>query len=275
LIRLAVRCRPEQAERVLAELLEIAPGGVEEDHGPDYVEFAVYGPPGEVPTIPELRAAGGDGFVEVSSQEIPDDWADRWRDFHEPTVVGERIRVRPSWESPVGDGLIDVVVDPGAAFGTGAHATTRLCLELLLGATAESGASGELADLGTGSGVLAICAAKLGWAPVRGYDHEPAALEAAAANAEANGVQVQLERVNLREELPPLPPAVIANLTAPLLTEVARRIAAAGRPPKALVCSGLLVAEADGVEAEFAGTGLRAQRRERSGDWAAISFAAA
>jgi ribosomal protein L11 methyltransferase len=274
-IRLAVRCRPEQAERVLAELLELAPGGVEEDRGADYVEFALYGPPGEVPTVPELRAAGGDGVVDVSTQEIPDDWADRWRDFHEPTVIGGRIRVRPSWEPAVDDGLIDVVIDPGAAFGTGAHATTRLCTELLLDAAGDRGASGALTDLGTGSGVLAICAAKLGFAPVRAYDHEPAALEAAAANALANGVEVALQRVNLREELPRLAPAVIANLTAPLLIEVAGRIAAATPWPELLVCSGLLAGEVDGVVAAFAGAGLGERHRRRSGDWAAISFAAA
>ena len=79
-------------------------------------------------------------------------------------------------------------MDPGRAFGTGAHPTTRLCLELLLELEAAGEAAGPLTDLGTGSGVLAIAAAKLGWGPVTGYDHEPAAIEAARANADANGV---------------------------------------------------------------------------------------
>ena len=73
----------------------------------------------------------GGGRIEVSATEIPDDWADRWRDFHKPLLVGERLWLRPSWEPPR-EGAIDVVVDPGQAFGTGAHPTTRLCLELLL-----------------------------------------------------------------------------------------------------------------------------------------------
>jgi ribosomal protein L11 methyltransferase len=98
LIRLAVRCRPELAERVLADLLELAPGGVEEERGSDWVEYAIYGPPGEVPALPDLEVAAGDGLVEITTTEIPDDWADRWRDFHEPVAVGGgRIVVRPSW----------------------------------------------------------------------------------------------------------------------------------------------------------------------------------
>ena len=130
---------------------------------------------------------------------MPDDWADRWRDFHKPMLVGERIWVRPSWERGAATAPIDVVVDPGQAFGTGAHPTTRLCLELLLELAERGEAGGPLADWGTGSGVLAIAAAKLGWARSSPCDRELAALEAAEANAEANGVELELERVNLRE----------------------------------------------------------------------------
>ena len=193
MIRLAVRCRAELAEPVLAELLELAPGGVEEERGEGWVEYAIYGPPGEVPAVPELRAAAGEGLVEISATEIPDDWADRWRDFHEPvSIAGGRIVVRPSWEAaPSDESLVDIVVDPGQAFGTGAHATTRMCLELLLELADTGEASGPLADLGTGSGVLAIAAAKLGFAPVSGCDSEPAALDAAAHNA---GVQRRRHR---------------------------------------------------------------------------------
>ena len=119
---------------------------------------------------------------------------------------------------------MDVVIDPGQAFGTGAHATTALCLELLLELADAGEARGPLADLGTGSGVLAIAAAKLGWAPVLGCDSEAAAIEAAAANARANAVEVELERVNLREQAPPTAPTMAANLTAPLLRDVAGRL---------------------------------------------------
>ena len=288
MIRLAVRCTPEQAELVLAELTVLAPNGVEEERGPGFVEYAIYGGEGELPELGDLDAAIGGGRVEVSATEIPDDWADRWRDFHKPLLVADRLWLRPSWE-PLREGAIDVVVDPGQAFGTGAHPTTRLCLEFLCELEAAGEAGGELVDLGTGSGVLAIAAAKLGWDPIRGYDHEAAALEAAAANADVNGVQLGLERMNLREQLPDLAPVVIANMTAPILRAVAAQLeggegqqgrarrrhsgeAPASPPllPGTLVCSGLLPGELDEVGAAFAAAGLSEAERRQQGDWAAL-----
>jgi ribosomal protein L11 methyltransferase len=269
LIRLAVRCRPGHAERVLAELVELVPGGVEEEQGDGWVEYAIYGPPGELPAVPDLEATAGEGLVEVTSTEIPDDWADHWRDFHRPVAVGDgRLTVRPSWHhlagAPAG---IDVVIDPGQAFGTGAHATTTLCLELMLELVDAGEAKGPLADLGTGSGVLAIAAAKLGWSPVIGIDSERAALDAAAANASRNGVRLDLRRCDLRREQPPAAPTVIANLTAPLLGEVAGRL---GDAPDRLVCSGLLASEAGAVTDAFAARGLAVSHRRQRGEWAAL-----
>jgi ribosomal protein L11 methyltransferase len=266
MIRLAVRCSPDQAELVLAELTVLAPNGVEEERGPGYVEYAIYGGEGELPELGEIDAAVGTGRVEVTSTEVPDDWADRWRDFHKPLLVGGRLWLRPSWEDPR-PGMIDLVVDPGRAFGTGAHPTTRLCLEYLLELEAGGEASGALTDLGCGSGVLSIAAAMLGWAPVSGYDHEPSALEATEANATANGVSLQLERKNLRESLPSPAPTVVANLTSPILRAVAAHLMS---PPTTLVCSGLLPSELDDISQEFARAGLRETDRRREGDWAAL-----
>ena len=198
-IRLAVRCRPEQAELVLAELTVLAPNGVEEEHGPGYVEYAIYGGEGELPELGELEAAAGDGLVEVVSTEVPDDWADRWQDFHKPLLVGERLWLRPSWEEPR-EGAIDVVVDPGRAFGTGAHPTTRLCLELLLELAAAGEADGPLTDLGTGSGVLAIAAAKLGWGPVTRLRPRAAPRSRRRPRTpRPTGSRSSFERLNLRE----------------------------------------------------------------------------
>ncbi len=288
MIRLAVRCSPEQAELVLAELTVLAPNGVEEEAGPGYVEYAIYGGEGELPELGGLEATVGGASVEVSATEVPDDWADRWRDFHKPILVGGRLWLRPSWEKPR-HGAVDVVVDPGRAFGTGAHPTTRLCLELLLELEASGEAQGALTDLGTGSGVLAIAAAKLGWDPVRAYDHEPAAIEAATANAEANGVKLDLERMNLREQLPVLAPTVVANMTSPILTAIAVQLGGSGesreRGPRSLpavapgtplpalttlVCSGLLPVELDGVVDAFSPNGLAEAERRQDGDWAAL-----
>jgi ribosomal protein L11 methyltransferase len=281
MIRLAVRCRAEDSELVLAELVQIAPGGVEEESGPGWVEYAIYGAEGELPDLGGVFAVTdrvgpgrgaeeptGIGVVHVRSETIPDDWADRWRDFHEPTVIaGGRVVIRPSWEAGDGTAPVDVVIDPGQAFGTGAHPTTQMCVELLVDLADRKGTGGRLVDLGTGSAVLAIAAAKLGWGPVLGVDLEVAALDAARANAEANGVEIELERMNLREQAPPAAPTVVANLTAPILADVA------GRLPgecERLVCSGLLAREADQVAAAFADAGLGQRDRRDSGDWSAL-----
>jgi ribosomal protein L11 methyltransferase len=268
MIRLAVRCRPQQAELVLAELTVLAPNGVEEERGRGYVEYAIYGGEGELPELGEVEAAAGEDLVEVIATEVPDDWADRWQDFHKPVLVGGRIWLRPSWEGPR-HGAVDVIVDPGRAFGTGAHPTTRLCLQLMLGLVEAGEGAGPLTDLGTGSGVLAIAAAKLGWTPVHGYDREAAAVEAAIANAQANGVAIQVERADLRQALPDPGPTVVANVTAPLQREIASRLGPAA-VPQTLICSGLLPAELDDVAAAFAPAGLREAERRHDGDWAAL-----
>ncbi|MFT3865402.1 MAG: 50S ribosomal protein L11 methyltransferase [Solirubrobacterales bacterium] len=266
MIRLAVRCSPDQAELVLAELTVLAPNGVEEEHGPGYVEYAIYGGEGELPELGEIDAVVGGRPIEVVSTEIPDDWADRWRDFHKPLLVGERLWLRPSWE-PEREGAIDLVVDPGQAFGTGAHPTTRLCLEYLLELAEAGEASGGLTDLGTGSGVLAIAAAKLGWSPVAGYDHEQAAIEASASNAATNGVAIDFHRLNLRESLPELAPTCVANMTSPILKAVASRLVGL---PRVLVLSGILPAELDEVAGAFGPAGFVESDRRLMGDWSAL-----
>ena len=228
MIRLAVRVRRDRAEIALAELLELAPGGVEEvDHG-DCVEYAVYGAAGELPDLGDVRATAGDDLVEVSSREVADDWADRWRQFHTPIVVDGRLRVRPPWTEPE-DGPLDVVIDPGQAFGTGAHATTRLCLELLLGLE-DTGPPTSLLDVGCGSGVLAIAAAKLGFTPVLALDHEAESVAATRENAAANGVRIDVRRADLRRDELPEAPVVTANLLRPLLVALAGRLR--DRPPE-------------------------------------------
>jgi ribosomal protein L11 methyltransferase len=275
-IRLAVRVRREDAELALAELLELAPGGVEEvDHpGEGTVEYAVYGAPGELPALPDVRAAAGGALVDVSTTEVADDWAQRWREFHQPVEIAgrrpgaPRLRVRAPWHDAA-PGALEVAIDPGQAFGTGAHATTRLCLELLL--DLEPG--GAVVDAGCGSGVLAIAAALLGFAPVVALDHEAESVAATAENARANAVDVEARRWDLRRD--PLPPAptVLANLLRPLLLALCERIEA---PPRVLVASGLLEHEADEVAAAFGRRhGLLERDRRVSEGWAALVLAGA
>jgi ribosomal protein L11 methyltransferase len=161
------------------------------------------------------------------------------------------------------DERFDVVIDPGMAFGTGSHPTTRMCLELML----ELDPGGPFADLGCGSGVLAIAASKLGWDPVVALDHEAAAVEAAAANATANGAAVEARRWDLRRDDVPAAPTIAANLLRPLLLELARRLDA---PPVHLIAGGLLVEQGDEVAAAFAARGLVERSRRTEGEWAAL-----
>jgi len=264
MIRLGVRVRREHAELVLAELLELAPGGVEEREDGDVVEYAVYGAPGELPELPDLRAAAGAALVEVTTTEVADDWDERWKAFHQPVQVGD-LYVRPPW-APPREGLRDVVIDPAQAFGTGAHPTTRLCLELLL----ELEPGGALVDVGCGSGVLAIAAARLGWAPVLGVDHERESVQATLDNAAANGVEVQARPHDLLRDGPaPGARTVVANLLRPLLLRVADDGFAA-TAPDVLVASGLLASEGDEVAAAFARHGLREAARRHGGEWVAL-----
>ncbi len=253
---------------MLAALLELAPGGVEQvDHpsrvagGDDFVEYAVYGAPGELPSFPAGEADVGGVQVVVWGEPVADDWAERWKRFHEPVLVGDRVFVRPPWAEPR-PGTLDLVIDPGQAFGTGAHATTRLSLELLLDLEPD----GSFADLGCGSGVLAIAAARLGFAPVAAVDNEAAALEATRTNAAANGVELdRVERVDLRTQNPPSADTVAANLMRPLLLRLAEL---PGEPPRALILSGVLDEEAGEVTAAFAP--LRERRRLSAAGWSAL-----
>jgi ribosomal protein L11 methyltransferase len=282
-IRLAVRVQREHAELVLADLMAFAPGGLEErDVDGDTVEYVLYGAEGELPELGEVRAAAAGALVDVSTTQLPDDWGDNWRSFHKPVDVGDTrlearvagstrlegsrsraLRVRPPWE-PAREGALDVVIDPGQAFGTGSHATTQLTLELLV----ELEPEGPLADWGCGSGVLAIAAAKLGWSPVLACDVEAESVEAARAGAEANGVQLEVTRCDVRQG-GPYAPTVLANLVRPLLLEVAANLQ---QVPERLVISGLEGDEPAEVVPAFARHGLLEVARRVGGGWSAIEL---
>jgi ribosomal protein L11 methyltransferase len=289
-IRLAVRVQRAQAELVLAELLELAPGGVEEMQiGGDAIEYAVYGAAGELPSLPDLKAAAGAALVEISTSETADDWQERWKQFHRSVLVepspawavsdngAPALHVRPPWEpASAREAVEEIVIDPGQAFGTGAHATTRLCLQMLLELAATGPARGALLDVGTGSGVLAIAARQLGFAPVLALDHDRLSIEAAGVNAAVNGADIELRRWDLRsDQLPWLgasdAPAgeivLLANLLRPLLLDLARSLA---EPPACLIASGLLRAQVDEIVSAFQRHGLRERARSADGEWAAL-----
>jgi ribosomal protein L11 methyltransferase len=251
---------------VLAALLEVAPSGVEQVDGDSWVEFALYGAPGELPSLPEGEAEVGGARVVVRGEPVPDDWAERWKRFHVPVLVGGRLWVRPPWEQEaVRPGVHEIVIDPGQAFGTGTHPTTRLCLELML----ELEPRGSFADVGCGSGVLAIAAAKLGFSPVIALDSDRAAVEATRVNARENGVVLdRVERFDLRREAPPPAQTVAANLMRPLLLSLTASLRGTA---SAVIASGLLEAEAGEVASAFAP--LVERRRLTDRGWSALLLA--
>jgi ribosomal protein L11 methyltransferase len=165
---------------------------------------------------------------EVESRAVAGGWEDSWREFHRGVAIG-RFWVGPPWEEATA-GADSIVVDPGRAFGTGAHATTRLSLELL-----QELRPASLLDVGCGSGVLSIAAVKLGFAPVIGVDIDETAVAVTLANAQVNGVQVDARRCDaLRDELPETEVAV-ANVALDVVEQLLPRL-----PAGQLVASGYL-----------------------------------
>ena len=212
-------------------MLELFPTGFEEVELEDgSVELAAYAPSG---VEERFWSAFGPG----QAREVEAGWEEGWRRFHRPVRVGP-LWIGPPWLKPEADAL-SVFIDPGRAFGTGAHATTRLCLELLLARE-----RGSLADLGCGSGVLAIAAAKLGFAPVLAFDVDEVAVAVARENARANGVDVMVERADVLRELLPETEGAVANIALGPVEELVPSAPAR----RWLVTSGYLASERPSAE---------------------------
>jgi ribosomal protein L11 methyltransferase len=265
MLRVAVTVRADAVEEVLDGLLPLLPQGVHPSEVVDgAVELAVYGTREALPARAAVERLAGDALLHYDEQDAPDDPRERRRAFGRTWAIGGRLAVRPS-DAPAGrSGLPELVIDsPAGAFGTGAHTTTRMCLELLL--DLEPG--GGFADLGCGAGVLAIAAATLGWAPVVAVDNEPRSVEAAARNAERNGVAVEARELDLTAQPPPPARTVAANVPP----EIHARIAAA-LPPQTqrLIVSGVIGPDLDGVLAAYAGAGLHPVDRRGASGWRAV-----
>lgn len=234
----------ELAEEARATMVELFPEGFEERDLGGLVELAAYT---ERASARELLGRLGP----VAETPVVAGWEDAWRRFHRPVRVGP-LWIGPSWEAPP-EGATAIVLDPGRAFGTGAHPTTRLCLELLL----DLEPSG-LVDVGCGSGVLALAAARLGFHPVVALDEDEAAVEVTRANAAANGVDVEVRCADALADPLPRVGTAVANIAREPVERVAKRFEG-----RLLVCSGYLTAERP------APAGWQALDRREAEGWAA------
>jgi ribosomal protein L11 methyltransferase len=209
--RVAIQVHADDAEAARAVLLDFSPTGFEEvENGSGSVELAVYT---DAHGEQQLRGQ----FDDIAGEDVAPDWTDRWRAFHRPVRVGP-LWVGPPWDEPDSD-LIPVVIEPAQAFGTGAHPTTRLTLELLLDLP-----KGSILDVGCGSGVLSVAAAKLGYGPIVAVDYDPIAVETARSNAEANGVTFEVRVGDALEMDLPRADIVLANVSEQILEGLAPRL---------------------------------------------------
>jgi ribosomal protein L11 methyltransferase len=221
-----------------------------------------------------LRALGLDAGRHARLEPLADaDWAAAWREHFRPIAVGRTLLVAPPWDIPATSDRIVLAIEPGRAFGTGHHGTTAGCLELLETLVATDRPK-RVIDLGTGSGILAIAAAKLGVAEVLACDTDPDAVAATVSNAERNGIAAGLHAVvadaaSLAAEPAPL---VLANLLASAHRARAARyrdlVAAGG----ALVLGGLLDAEAEAITAALAAHGFRLEATRSLEGWTSLAL---
>lgn len=233
--------------------------------------------------LAELKAALKQSGSEVSESGFirDEDWAENWKEFYHPFTVGDRLVVCPSWESPTEEMSHNrkvIQLDPGSAFGTGYHESTRLCLRLLEGLESdEEWTRATLLDYGTGSGILAIGALQLGCARVVASDRDPLAVAVCRANLEVNGFDT--ERFSVREDDVPQPnsqtedgryPFVVANLTADILAQLS--IPLSSVTGRHLVLGGIVEKRAQKVVDAFTRAGGKKIAQLQENDWVAYHF---
>jgi ribosomal protein L11 methyltransferase len=266
------------AEELSSDLFERGAAGVEVRDGEGTPMPGVpLPPPGRAllvawfPEAADAEAARADLGGAVA--EVPDeDWGEGWKKDFRPLDVG-RVRVRPSWiDEPTPTGAVEVVLDPGMAFGTGTHPTTSLCLAALSDLlTARPGAS--VLDVGTGSGLLAIAARKLGAGRVAANDEDPVAVRVAGENAERNGAALELT-VDPVEAIAGTFDVVVANILANVLVALAPALAAKLAPGGVLLLSGILGPQEDEVRRAHVAQGLAPVPGgdRRQGEWSLLAL---
>ncbi len=266
----------ERAEDLSAELFDEGASGVEVRDGEGTPMPGVAQPAAgrallvaffaERAAAEEARAVHGGELSEIADE----DWGESWKQGLGPLEVG-RAFVRPSWvDAPVPPGMVEIVLDPGMAFGTGTHPTTSLCLAALSDLlAARPGAS--VLDVGTGSGLLAIAAAKLGAGRVAANDNDPVAVEVARENAERNGAMLELTGAAVGAIAGAFD-LVVANILANTLVELAPDVAARVAPGGTVLLAGILVPQEDEVRAAYVAEGLRPTLERRDGEWCLLAL---
>lgn len=279
--RIDIECEAETADILAVELtgvfgvsVEFITGGVR--FYLDSVRFAeeeehVRG------IVQSTSALSGERATVIGVSQIPDeDWSQTWKAHFKPLQVGRRFLVSPTWEPvPADPERLVILIDPGRAFGTGHHETTRLCLEWLENCPDPdlNAASSSLLDVGTGSGILAIGAALLGFGNVTGIDNDPEAVEVAEQNIALNGFSEKIRICRaIPEEVNGFFDVIISNIqSGPLMTmskTIESKLGVHGR----LALSGLLLEQADEVRAAYEKMGLTFTGASTAGEWTLLAF---
>ena len=279
-VSLRIVVPPALADAVANFLFEEGAAGVVTEDRTDAAELDASVPAASAPRVQDalrrwlasLAAVDpGARLVRVESRAVPDvDWDAVYRLHHRPVAIGRRLLVAPPWApaDPAGRELL--VIEPGMAFGTGQHATTRTCLEAIEAAVEGDGIASAL-DVGTGSGILALALARLGVPRVVALDHDAAVLSIARANLARNGaggvllVGGAIAAIHARFDL------VVANLLADAIVEEAPALGELVAPAGILVLSGLLVSQIAAVEAAYPGWRVVARRGDAT--WGTLTLA--
>jgi ribosomal protein L11 methyltransferase len=273
-----VTCDAALGEAVESFLLDQGAPGLQTEDAPEGMRitahFAGAAPLAALEAyLDQLSAAHRDApRPQVAVGEVTDDgWAENWKQHFPGLEVGTRLFIHPPWIEAIPAGRLGILLDPGMAFGTGHHASTRGCLELLEPALAARPAARVL-DLGCGSGILAIAARKLGASAAVAIDIDPDACAIARENAAVNGVTAGLTVGEDLDAVPGVFEVVLANLFARQLVEFAPTIAARLTAGGVAIGAGILAAEADAVRAAWSATGLLADAEWSDEGWVALAY---
>lgn len=275
-LKITLRGNDGDLEALGLALMELGSGGIEEGAGYVAAWFKPEGREEVEARLAALSAASGGGVSWEWDEVEKEDWWESWKKYFHPFRASERLWVRPSWEEadPPEPAMITLIVDPGRAFGTGAHETTRLCLRLIDEALRDK-PCGEMLDVGCGSGILTVAARLLGVPKATAIDIDPLAVSATIENAGTNHVaegvlaaRADVRAVNARY------PLVVCNILYQIIMGIAPELCRRVEPGGALILSGFLTPELDSVERMFGNLGMTVVKREELGPWGALVLTA-